>query len=92
VIQPYDPNQHARRSIRLGDWDYRSAGAYFVTICAHRRQPLFGDAADGAVRLNDCGEIVEACWHAIPHHFANVELDAFVVMPNHMHGIIILCR
>jgi REP element-mobilizing transposase RayT len=80
-------NARHRRSIRLPDYDYASAGAYFVTVCAHNRVNLFGDVVDDAVRLNACGEIVKAVWLAIPRHF-DVVLDVFVVMPNHFHAIV----
>ncbi|MBC7260082.1 MAG: transposase [Chloroflexi bacterium] len=86
----YDPDIHHRRAIRLRGWDYRDAGAYFVTICTHGGQPLFGDVADGTMRLNEYGEIVAACWRDLPRHHPHVELDAFVVMPNHVHGIIVI--
>jgi putative transposase len=71
------------------------AGAYFVTICTRERECLFGEIEDGEMRLNPLGEMAAACWHAIPHHFPRVVLDAFMVMPNHMHGIIVIhesCR
>lgn len=79
-----------RRSIRLPDFDYATPGAYFVTICAHERACLFGDVVGGVVRLNDYGEMVRQTWDALPHHFANVKLDQFVIMPNHVHGIVVL--
>jgi REP element-mobilizing transposase RayT len=81
---------HSRRSIRLRDYDYAQNGAYFVTVCAHERASLFGEIVDEAMILNEAGKIAEACWAAIPRHFSNVELDAFVVMPNHIHGIIVI--
>jgi REP element-mobilizing transposase RayT len=59
-----------------------------VTICTHDRVCLFGEVVDGEMRLNDLGEIVRECWLAIPDHFPNTALDAFVIMPNHVHGII----
>jgi putative transposase len=65
-------------------------GAYFVTICTRDRACLFGEIANGEMRLNDAGEIARRCWEDIPHHFPFVELDAFVIMPNHMHGIIVI--
>ncbi|MBF0104319.1 MAG: transposase [Deltaproteobacteria bacterium] len=77
-----------RRSIRLKGYDYSQQGAYFVTICSHDRECLFGEIVDGKMVLNDVGKIVETCWHNIPNNFPNAELDAFVVMPNHVHGII----
>ena len=77
-----------RKSIRLNRWDYRTPAAYFVTICTHDRVPLFGRVVDGEMVLNAFEEIVQGCWREIPEHFPHVELDAFVVMPNHVHGII----
>ena len=85
---PYDPGRHHRRSIRLRGYDYTSAGAYFITICAHRRECLFGEVVDGVMRLNVYGRVVDACWQAIPDHFPHVMLDVYVIMPNHVHGII----
>jgi|WetSurMetagenome_2_1015567.scaffolds.fasta_scaffold39898_2 putative transposase len=79
-----------RRSIRLDGYDYASAGAYFVTICAQDRACVFGDVVDGEMRANACGRIVQDVWAGLPARYANVELDAFVVMPNHVHGIIVL--
>jgi REP element-mobilizing transposase RayT len=86
----YDPDKHHRKSIRLPHYDYTQAGAYFVTICAHNRKCLFGEIVDGQPRLNENGRIVAASWQVIPSHFENVKLDAHVVMPNHIHGIIFL--
>jgi len=77
-----------RRSIRLRDYDYAQPGAYFITVCAYQRQCLFGEIVDGEMQLNEWGRVIQACWEAIPDHFPNVELDAFVIMPNHIHGII----
>jgi REP element-mobilizing transposase RayT len=82
--------QPNRRSIRLQEYDYAQAGAYFVTICTHNRECLFGEIVDGEVRLNAIGEIVREQWHAIPDRFSAVELDQFVVMPNHIHGIFVI--
>lgn len=79
---------YGRRSIRLRGYDYALPGAYFVTICTARRIPLFGEVARGRMNLTFLGEIASACWRAIPVHFANVTLDAWVVMPDHVHGII----
>ena len=81
---------HHRRSIRLKEWDYAEPGAYFVTICTYRRVHLFGRVVDGVMELNEFGEIVRACWDELPTHFPRVELDAFVVLPNHIHGIIVI--
>ncbi len=79
-----------RRSIRLKDYDYSLAGAYFVTICAQDREHLFGDIVDGGVDLNDGGKMVQSVWTQMPRHYYGIDVDAFVVMPNHIHGIIIL--
>jgi REP element-mobilizing transposase RayT len=87
-----DLGQHHRRSIRLKGYDYSQAGAYFVTVCTQDRACLFGDVVDGAMRLNEVGQIVGACWRMIPGHFPNTELDGFVVMPNHVHGIIVITQ
>jgi REP element-mobilizing transposase RayT len=86
----YNPEKHHRRSIRLKNYDYASSGAYFVTIVTHGRQCLFGQIVDGKMRLNEWGAIAERCWMEIPQHYPYVILDAFVIMPNHVHGIIIL--
>ncbi len=87
---PFDPQRHHRRSIRLKGYDYSQAGAYFVTICAHNRGCLFGDIVDGEMRSNGSGETVSDCWDNLASHFQHIELDAFVVMPNHIHGIIVI--
>jgi REP element-mobilizing transposase RayT len=75
--------------VRLPEYDYAGPGAYFVTICTHERRVLFGAMVDREMRLSPPGEIVLDCWNAIPDHFAHVALDAFVVMPNHVHGILL---
>jgi hypothetical protein len=87
---PYNPAIHQRRSIRLRDYDYTRAGAYFLTVCARGRQCLFGKIIDGTMYLNTYGELVTKWWDMIPGHFGNVELDVSIIMPNHMHGIIVL--
>ena len=87
---PFDRFKHNRRSIRLPGYDYSSPGAYFITIDTHRSVHIFGEIVDGEMRLNEWGAIADACWRAIPDHFPNTELDEFVVMPNHMHGIIVI--
>jgi REP element-mobilizing transposase RayT len=84
----FDPERHHRRSIRLKRHDYARAGAYFVTICAKDRECLFGQIEGETVILSEDGRLVDECWHLLPRHFPNVELDAFVLMPNHVHGII----
>jgi putative transposase len=84
----YDPDRHHRRSIRLRDYDYSQAGAYFVTICTQNRAYLFGAVMDGEMQLNNAGEIAKAVWNRLPATFPSVRVDAFVVMPNHIHGIV----
>jgi putative transposase len=79
-----------RRSPRLKNYDYAQSGAYFVTICTLHRQALFGGIKDSAMNLNVHGEVVRACWDDLPTHYPNVELDEFIIMPNHVHGIILL--
>ena len=71
-------------------YDYSQEGAYFITICTQDRVCLFGDIVDGKMWLNDKGQHVEKCWHEIPVHFPNVALDEFVIMPNHVHGILVI--
>ncbi len=73
-----------RRSIRLPTYDYASAGAYFVTICAYGRQMLFEDESIRSV--------IQECWDALPDHFAHVAIDEFVIMPNHVHGVVWILR
>ena len=86
----YDPDKHRRRSIRLKDYDYSTAGAYFVTICTHNRECVLGEIADGEMRLKEAGQIVRAMWEQLPYHYPHIGLDAFAIMPNHVHGIVTL--
>lgn len=79
-----------RRSIRLRHYDYAQPGAYFVTICTDKRACLLGQVVGGEMRLNSYGLVVAGCWNDLPKHYSQVELDAFAVMPNHVHGIIVL--
>ena len=86
----YNPQIHHRRSIRLQDYDYSSEGAYFVTICARHRECLFGEIVNGEIVLNEYGKIAEQCWNDMPNYYDNIALDAFIIMPNHFHGIIFI--
>jgi REP element-mobilizing transposase RayT len=86
----YDPQIHHRRSIRLKNYDYSQPGAYFVTICTERRQCFFGQIIAGEMRLSDVGQNVQKLWSTIPERFPNVEIDHYIIMPNHLHGIIVL--
>ena len=82
--------KHHRRSIRLKNYDYSSAGAYFITICAYNKECLFGNIVDGKMQLNDAGKIIRTVWDEIPKYYLGIETDTFQIMPNHMHGIIII--
>lgn len=77
-----------RQSIRKRGWDYTSAGCYFVTINTHKNRALFGVIVNGRMVLNEAGRVAEKCWREIPEHFPTVALDEFVVMPNHLHGVL----
>jgi putative transposase len=85
-----DPDPLHRRSIRLRDLDYAQHGAYFVTICVHHRQCLLSEIVNGEVRLSGAGQIVNQTWKDLPSRFPNVGSDAFVIMPNHVHAIIVI--
>ncbi len=82
------PGHH---SIRLKGYDYSLEGLYFVTICAHEKRCIFGRIIDARAELSPAGLLVHDCWSAIPLHFARTRLHAFVVMPNHLHGIVEIC-
>ncbi|MES2775511.1 MAG: transposase [Bacteroidota bacterium] len=86
----YDPLRHHRRSLRLKGYDYSQAGLYFITICCKNMTCRFGDIKNNEMVLNKNGQIAYDKWVALPERFENVELDVFQIMPNHMHGIIIL--
>ncbi len=81
-------NLPRRRAMRLRGYDYSQPGAYFVTICVQHRQCLFGAIIDRKMHLNEIGEIVVEYWNRIPQHFFSVEIGEYVIMPNHIHGII----
>ncbi len=83
-------NKYRIESTRFKGWDYSSKGSYFVTICTQDRDNLFGGVVKGKMELNQYGNIVNQCWFDLPNHYENIRLDAFVVMPNHIHGIIII--
>ena len=86
----YNSDIHHRRSIRLKGYDYSQAGAYFVTICVHDRECLFGEIVDGEMRLNDFGRIVAAEWIRSGELRSEIDIGEYVVMPNHFHGIVII--
>jgi putative transposase len=84
----YNPDIHHRRSIRLREFDYSTTGRYFVTTCVQNRDCLFGDVLDGVMVLNNAGRLVESSWNGLIERFPSIELDTFVIMPNHVHFIV----
>lgn len=86
----YDSDRHHRRSIRLKGYDYSQTGAYFVTVCMQNGECLFGNIVDGEMRLNDAGQMIQNVWNALPAKYPDIETDEFIVMPNHIHGIIVI--
>ena len=87
----FDPEVHHRRSVRLSGYDYSSRGAYFITVCAEGRRCWFGEVREEEVRLSSVGNIVQRVWLELPRKYPELELDAFVLMPNHLHAIIGVC-
>ncbi len=86
----YDPSIHHRKSIRLKEYDYAESGMYFFTVCCHDKKALLGHISEGEIELNRFGEIVHEVWLDLPKHYAQIKLDEFVVMPNHIHGILVI--
>lgn len=86
----FDPERYHRRTIRLQGYDYAQDGSYFVTICTFDRGCLFGDVLDGEMHLTPFGVVIQRHWENLPQHYPAIALDVFVVMPNHVHGIVIL--
>jgi REP element-mobilizing transposase RayT len=84
----YNPAIHHRRSIRLTGYDYSQRGYYFITVCTQGRQCRFGEIEKGRMILNDAGEMVGHWWNGLKNKYAKIEIDGYVVMPNHCHGII----
>ena len=85
-------DKHHRRSIRLPGYDYSQNGYYSVTICTFNRESIFGDIANGKMKLNQLGIIVNHNWAAIPDHYPYVTVDTYTIMPNHIHGILNIDR
>lgn len=77
-----------RKQVRLPDFDYSSPGAYFITICVKDRRPILSEVSDSAVVLGPAGRIVLQAWLSLPSHYPFLKLDEFVVMPNHIHGLL----
>jgi putative transposase len=90
VPMKFDPQIHHRRSIRLKGYDYTLPGAYFITIGTWHNEHLFSTVVQGEMRLNRFGQIVLQTWDDLPNHYSHVALDVFCVMPDHVHGIIVL--
>ena len=86
----YNSNIHHRRSIRLKNWDYGSPGFYFITICSYGRQAIFGEIINGEMILSELGKIIKEEWSKTPVIRKNIKLMDFIIMPNHIHGIIII--
>jgi putative transposase len=85
-----NPEIHHCHSIRLPEYDYSQAGAYFVTVCTQNRGCLFGEIVGGEMRENTLGQMVHQVWEELPRHYPGVDIDAFVVMPNHVHAIVVI--
>jgi REP element-mobilizing transposase RayT len=83
-------NHPQRTSPRLRQYDYSQHGAYFVTLCVQHRASCFGEIVNGQMRLNPAGAMIEWYWSRVPQQFPCIEIDLFVVMPNHFHGIVLL--
>ena len=88
----YNPPIHNRHSMRIKGYDYSKAGYYFVTICTHNHEYIFGEIEDGEIQYSEFGQIAAECWRWLGTQYEYVELDEWVLMPNHLHGIIILGR
>jgi putative transposase len=86
----YNPDFNHRQSIRLKGYDYSASGAYFITICTHEREHLFGDIVNKTIELNIFGDIARSHWQQLSQYHSNIIMDESIVMPNHLHGIIIL--
>ena len=85
-----NPTKHQRRSIRLKGYDYSQPGAYFVTICTHKKGCILGSIKNGEMKLSKIGQMAQKTWIELLKHYTGIEIDKFVIMPNHLHGIIIL--
>ena len=87
-MSAFNPNLHRRKSIRLKEHDYSGTGVYFITVCCQAKKCLFGKICNGEMILNEYGTIAHNEWAKLPERFGNIELGEYVVMPNHVHGII----
>jgi putative transposase len=87
---PFDPEIHHRRSIRLRGYDYSQPGSYYVTLCTQGKEHLFGQVIEGEMHRNEWGDCVARCWKWLAQHYPYVVLDEWTLMPNHLHGIIVI--
>ncbi len=85
-------HSYGRHSIRLKDYDYRSQGLYFITICTYKKISFFGQVTGGMLELNEYGRMTARLWQALPGYFPDVALDTYIIMPNHLHGIIAITQ
>jgi putative transposase len=88
LLLKFNRDKHHRRSIRLRGYDYAQCGVYFVTVCAQNRECLFGDMQHNVWSLNDAGKMLYRIWNDMPNICPGIVIDEFIVMPNHVHGII----
>ncbi len=86
----YNPVLHHRQSTRLQGRDYSQPGAYFITVCTYKKEKFFGDIVNGEMNLNIPGQYAFYQWKNLPDRFPNIDLDEFIIMPNHIHGIIVI--
>jgi len=89
-MKNYNPERHHRKSIRLKEYDYSNPNWYYITICTKNFKQWFGKIIGGEMRYNDLGKIAIKYFQEIPIHFINTEIDYLIVMPNHVHGIVII--
>jgi putative transposase len=89
-MSKYNPYIHHRRSIRLREYDYSQQGGYFITICAKSKECIFGQIVNGEMRFNEAGYMVKKTWNNLSSRYSSIEIDEFIVMPNHMHAIIMI--
>lgn len=87
---PQPHKKHRSETFRLKGWDYRNIGAYFITICTKNKEHFFGECANSKMKLSTMGIIAQGCWYQIPRLNTHIELGQFVVMPNHIHGILVI--
>ena len=88
ISMTFDPDIHHRRSLRLKNYDYSRPGAYFVTVCTHNRESLFGHIHENAMILNEAGSMIDRWWRELPNKYPMIDTDVYTVMPNHFHGIV----